>query len=834
MTGGGKNPDAQGGNVSSGVRSGNSTSRAPRIDGAGQFSLPLATVVPAPANEARVPARTQAPPGMYSSIPSFPTPPTPPSSPKAPGDSGEYRPSLTPLHQVSQTNSGNPSSPPIDKAAPKIDSPPQVLPSRTTADRESPAPGNPVVNVVDSPVSSLYPLPQTPPPPRPLTSLGLWRHLQNPPTIPSARTGAPQPLEPQEVPAELRVIFGLHCKTPATTTGAGVMQRKGSQHGAGSLEGVWKLADIMTYSSIPIEAFKQFPEGQLFSITPARLDGPCPLQQRFKGTGAISNELADKLCSSFGVDGLLDKLNGVLGTRYQMNKNLSSLLTSYVNDNDCDFGQAYGEVRRGWFCDVNRLQDRLRRSASQDLAMRRRAINPERGLIVQPRTPPRRVWDLYSNRVLDFWVLLTTDMPKNLWAVSHSWVEDKERKLVRTRINGYEWAIPIPHDVELDQVRIELLNLGAEYVWLDVLCLRQQVDEKTRQRLGWDFDTWHNIEVLRQEEWRLDVPTIGHVFRCKPSQVVITYFSGLGRPFCVTPEMFAESRSWLNRVWTMQETTPNWLLGGLMPEKFVAAKGDMDLPSIFHARICNLLTVLAQDPPDLFALAKALQGRHGTNPIDRVSALGLLLKCPALPIYDIRQPCEGAWDQLLQQMSRKHRTDLLVTCLAAGDTPGAKWRPSWAQLMEKRSIPPKTRPIDYSEGELLNCRAVPRDVVTGPAVVYWNYAYVIESCSFTHEPDGTYMHATLGPVTHFWANDYKTAPFRIQTTGARFDPSVDYAAVGVADLEYWVLGKILDRHPDLEYVTFEKIAVFQIPDAKERERLWHLNPGYSDTPIHYL
>ncbi len=43
-----------------------------------------------------------------------------------------------------------------------------------------------------------------------------------------------------------------------------------------------------------------------------------------------------------------------------------------------------------------------------------------------------------------------------------------------TPINGHEWPVPMPSDADLDLIRIEMLNNGAEYVWLDVLCLRQK------------------------------------------------------------------------------------------------------------------------------------------------------------------------------------------------------------------------------------------------------------------------------------------------------------------------------------------------------------------------
>ncbi|KAK0487967.1 hypothetical protein IW261DRAFT_1415576 [Armillaria novae-zelandiae] len=60
-----------------------------------------------------------------------------------------------------------------------------------------------------------------------------------------------------------------------------------------------------------------------------------------------------------------------------------------------------------------------------------------------------------------------------LWAISHAWVEEKECNNVWTHINAYKWPVPIPKGANLDLIRIEMLNLGAEYMWLDVLCLRQ-------------------------------------------------------------------------------------------------------------------------------------------------------------------------------------------------------------------------------------------------------------------------------------------------------------------------------------------------------------------------
>ncbi len=51
-----------------------------------------------------------------------------------------------------------------------------------------------------------------------------------------------------------------------------------------------------------------------------------------------------------------------------------------------------------------------------------------------------------------------------------------------TPINCYEWPVPIPKDADLNLTRIEMLNqqwlISEGYVWLDVLCLRQESGKK--------------------------------------------------------------------------------------------------------------------------------------------------------------------------------------------------------------------------------------------------------------------------------------------------------------------------------------------------------------------
>ena len=101
--------------------------------------------------------------------------------------------------------------------------------------------------------------------------------------------------------------------------------------------------------------------------------------------------------------------------------------------------------------------------------------------IVDRKLPPRRVWDLYSNRVLPGWLFRKwghSDEEWEQWStvdpVSHSWVHPNDRHSVWTPINGRKWPVPVPKDTTLDRVRVELLNVGRETIWLDVLCLWQE------------------------------------------------------------------------------------------------------------------------------------------------------------------------------------------------------------------------------------------------------------------------------------------------------------------------------------------------------------------------
>ncbi|KAG7442779.1 uncharacterized protein BT62DRAFT_374040 [Guyanagaster necrorhizus] len=269
-----------------------------------------------------------------------------------------------------------------------------------------------------------------------------------------------------------------------------------------------------------------------------------PLQRAYTGTKpAIPSSLADTPCATLGVQGILDELNATLGTSYTLDiPTLSSVLEDCIKS-DYDFGTAYGRLRWAWENDIYpeqphewTIRDRLCRSEDWDREERRGALVGNR--IVNVWLPPRRVWDLCANRVVPWWSIRGNI---NNWPrpISHAWVDVKDRVEVWTAINGKEWPVPIPKDTSLDLIRIEMLNLGAEYAWLDVLCLRQEGGLR---------------DDLRVEEWKLDMPTLGCVYneiQARPK--VVIYLSGLGRPLSLKAGDLQNDRCWFRRAQTLQE-----------------------------------------------------------------------------------------------------------------------------------------------------------------------------------------------------------------------------------------------------------------------------------------
>ncbi|SJL13390.1 uncharacterized protein ARMOST_16833 [Armillaria ostoyae] len=412
----------------------------------------------------------------------------------------------------------------------------------------------------------------------------------------------------------------------------------------------------MRYPKVTISAPTETDQEELSIIV--------PLQRAYTGRKpVISSRVADTPCTTLGIQGLLDQLNTTLGTSYSLdNPSLSSLLEGCITNN-YDFGMAYSRLCGIWYTDNwSTIQDELCGREEEDWERRREALVGNR--IVDTLLPPRRVWDLYSNRVVPYWMM---DIDWNaLWPqpISHAWMDEKDRAVVWTPINGCEWPVPIPKDANLNLIRIEMLNLGAEYAWLDVLCLRQ---------VGGPG------EDLRAEEWKLDVPTIGAVYQ---NRDVVCYLSGLGRPLTLKEGDLESDRSWFRRAWTLQEIGYERVIAGdtwdgPLRAKCEGGKYETELLTRFHEQLQSTYRMW-----EVREALKEMRNRVSTNPVDKIAGLPFLMGSDTIPAYYESESLEDAWTALVNSMNKWHRAQLFFLCPEPGDR-GPKWRPSWNQVMMK-------------------------------------------------------------------------------------------------------------------------------------------------------
>ncbi|KAK0433766.1 hypothetical protein EV421DRAFT_1741317 [Armillaria borealis] len=320
-----------------------------------------------------------------------------------------------------------------------------------------------------------------------------------------------------------------------------------------------------------------------------------PKQYRYTGRKpVIPSSLSNTPCKVFGVDGLLEMFNSILGTSYTLYRpRIHSLLEVFITKG-LDFGIAYAHLRPLWYYNLD-IEEELSTREEQDSKMQEGVLVNNR--ILDQRVPSRHVWDLH------------------------------------------EWPVPTPKDTNLDLIRIEMLNVGAEYAWLDVLCLRQVG--------GW----W---EDLHAEEWKVDVPTTGRVYRGQ--EPILYYFNELGWPLHMKMGDFESDRSWFKCVWTLQEVS--------------------------HWRI------ISRDMGDANTMAEEVAGM--------VYLLGWV---DTIPAYYEMQSIEDAWTALVDVLWILEWGNLFFTYPKSGN--GRKvWRPSWSQVMDTADVlPSKPRTVAGVEHE---------------------------------------------------------------------------------------------------------------------------------------
>ncbi|KAK0499255.1 hypothetical protein EDD18DRAFT_1461173 [Armillaria luteobubalina] len=363
----------------------------------------------------------------------------------------------------------------------------------------------------------------------------------------------------------------------------------------------------------------------------------------------ISSALADTPCADLGIDGVLKKFNATLSTSYTLGSQdlrasrkttLHSILEPYVARND-DFGTVYGHLRPYWYdYDVTAIKDTLCVREKLDREMRRKLLACNR--IRTREMFPRRLWDLYANRVVPYWVVPDWVECGMLWGISHAWLDENDRVNAMTPINGYEWPVPMPNDANLDRIRIEMLNLGAQYTWLD--------------------------------EWKLDVPSIGSVYK---STCVVCYFNGLGRPLHLRRDYFKSDRCWFRHAWTLQEITRHLIIGGESGDDIM----EKEVQETFDEQLVRLQRIREQGL--VLELASEMKNRVSSKPLDKVAGLAYLVEPDFLPTYDVEMSDMDAWEVLMDMMSAWHRGQLFLYFPEPGN--GTKyWRPSWQQIMTNK------------------------------------------------------------------------------------------------------------------------------------------------------
>ncbi|SJL15054.1 uncharacterized protein ARMOST_18536 [Armillaria ostoyae] len=494
---------------------------------------------------------------------------------------------------------------------------------------------------------------------------------------------------------------------------------------------------------------------------------------------------------------MLDQLNDILKTSYRTSDepHLPVVLQACISNN-YDFSTAYGRLRRRWYKhDWSHFLDILHTHEIEDTKMRQDALVGNR--IVSPNIPPRRVWDLYSNRVVPYWII-----KRWLWGISHAWIDEKDRVSVWTPINGHERPVPIPKDANLDLIRLELLNLGAEYVWLDVLCLRQECGLR---------------EDLRAEEWKLDRPTIGHVYRMATE--VVCYFSGLGRPWILKEGDLDSDWSWFRRAWTLQDVGKTMIIAGDTPDSPLHAKP----PEQDRAYEEMLLRVQKQlesskdmmwGERHVFDVLADMQKRVSTQPVDKIAGLAFPLQSVTILAYYELGSLEDAWVALVDTMGAKYRAQLFLLYPEPGDA-RKKWCPSWKQVTEKPvevygslvMVTWDEKPLSKDafhgvrdEEEIVNCHAL----------------FCIENVLVQNLAVGD----AKGFVRHgrFVVADEKCHSFNAIAPHQYPIPEGTYTLI-CAHMEtgYWVVGKgLLDDH---RMPIFEKVSVFEKDNRYEIEAL---------------
>ncbi|KAK0435758.1 hypothetical protein EV421DRAFT_1834451 [Armillaria borealis] len=378
----------------------------------------------------------------------------------------------------------------------------------------------------------------------------------------------------------------------------------------------------------------------------------------------------------------------------------------------------------------------------------------------------------------------------------------------------------MPKNADLNLIRIEMLNLGAEYIWLDVLCLRQE-GQGEDPRGNPSQEEWKDREGLRKMEWKVDLPTIGWVYAEGHPQYhpqdrevsPVCYFSGLGLPLSFkTASDFDDDRCWFNRAWTLQETPRSPIIAGKtcdngkIDEKFMP----VDMQRRFDKQLASLQHWQPQKTASIFDVLFHMRKRKATKHVDKVAGLVYLLESSHIPIYNAGLCEEDAWTELVDVMHYRFRAALFFLYPKPGKG-RQSWRPSWEQVTEG-TLPAEGQPTFKHLTSTFRMQKG-KVIYEGPR---------IDRCT---------VHGLADP-----SEDLRHGEFKVKNCcGVMYtfkivaDPSgpIDdgqYTLIGytpppkVAERILWVIGKI--EEPEGK---FRKMSVFRMANRRESERLRCLN-----------
>ncbi|GJE86544.1 hypothetical protein PsYK624_026240 [Phanerochaete sordida] len=511
-------------------------------------------------------------------------------------------------------------------------------------------------------------------------------------------------------------------------------------------------------------------------------------------------------------EALLQNLNSVLGTAYTVQEDgLEDCLSRALDTDIRDFGEAYALLRPWWSTDFSTALAGMAKRKNDDELLRRGALGNE--FIHDPWVPPRRVWDLHSNRVVPFYFLRPDalgrpeEIPSNVWFVTHNqvWL-DVPRGSIVTSINGRRWPVALPKDTSLNHIRVELLNMGAEYVWLDVLCLRSGFGGETNEE-----------ERARSEELQLDIPTTGYMFQSW-DRPCVAYFNGLGLPLeRLPPPTASDSASfWANIL--RGRLTGHWLPGGLTASR--PWNGDA-----FFAQVEDTMRILSRpvgDDERMRFVIQELQRLPRNVMADEPMALPYLLGCPTIPV-------DCTWDQLVEHLPPLMRTELCLRYPVGRH--GALW-PSVDTICKRGPSISYTR-AGITDREQLRYHDSVQEPLHGTVVSrYFHDGYVTSPCRISERDDDSnsldirFDAAPFGPVT-------------VNITGShgKFRPDFSYQLVAVGEQwkEYWIVVEVVGTRQVKNATALEAVkwGVFGT-DEEAGNLLVALNVGQPRIRVVYL